>query len=128
VTAWSWPASRVLRVIDGDTLDALVRRDIGFGGWVQLPVRLRLARINAPKGSTPDGAAARDYLISLLPVPPATVDLTTLKPYLYGGVDGEVGEWVAEVTLPDGRVVSDAMVAAGHAVLWDGRGPRPSDG
>jgi endonuclease YncB( thermonuclease family) len=127
VTAWSWPASRILRVVDGDTLDALVR-GTSASAAVQLPVRLRLARINAPKGSTPDGAAARDYLISLLPVPPATVDLTTLKPYLYGGVDGEVGEWVAEVTLPDGRNVSDAMVAAGHAVLWDGRGPRPSDG
>jgi endonuclease YncB( thermonuclease family) len=128
MTAWSWPDSRILRVVDGDTLDALVRVPIGFGGWVQLPVRLRLARINAPAASTVGGGLARAYLISLLPVPPATVNLTTLKPYKYGGVDGQVGDWVAEVTLPDGRNVSDEMVTAGHAAPWNGSGSRPSDG
>lgn len=125
MTAWSWPASQILRVVDGDTLDALVRRDIGFGGWVQLPVRLRLARINAPAGSTVAGGLARAYLTTLLP---PTVDLTTSKPYKYGGVDGQVGDWVAEVTLPDGRNVSDEMVTAGHAAPWNGSGSRPSDG
>lgn len=124
MTAWAWPASTLLKVIDGDTIDAIVHRDLGFGGTAQLPVRLRLARINAPSAATPAGAAAAQYLTRLLP---PTFDLVTLKPYKYGGVDGRVGEWVAEVTLPDGRNVSDVMVAAGHAVPWDGKGPRPSD-
>ena len=122
VSTWTWPASTLLKVIDGDTLDVLVHRDLGFGGVARLPVRLRLARINAPAASTVQGAAAGAYLASLLP---PTFDLTTLKPYKYGGVADRMGEWMAEITLPDGRNVSDVMVATGHAVAWDGAGPRP---
>lgn len=124
MTAWQWPASTIIRVVDGDTLDAQVSRDLGFGGRAVLPVRLRLARINAPSMSVPAGLDARGYLVSLLPTTVA-VDITTTKPYKYGGVDGEVGEWVAEITLPDGRNVSDVMVAAGHAAPWNGQGPKP---
>jgi endonuclease YncB( thermonuclease family) len=123
VTAWEWPGSRVLRVVDGDTVDAQVTRDIGFGGSVQFPVRLRLARINAAPLATPQGTAARDYLVALLR--PFTVDLVTDKPYKYGGPPGAVGEWMAEITLPDGRNVSDVMVATGYALPWNGDGPRP---
>jgi endonuclease YncB( thermonuclease family) len=35
------------------------------------------------------------------------------------------GEWMAVITLPDGRDVAGALVAAGVAVAWDGTGPRP---
>lgn len=127
MTAWSWPGSRIVRLIDGDTLDVAVTRDVGFGGTLTYAVRLRLARINAPKGKSADGKAAAAYLASLLPVG-GVFDLVTVKPYKYSGPPDEAGEYMAEITLPDGRNVSDAMVATGHAVWWNGEGPRPGDG
>jgi len=48
-----------------------------------------------------------------------TLNITTIKPYKYGD------SFMAEVTLPDGTNLSDALVAAGLAVFWDGTGPRP---
>ena len=29
---WDWPNSTVVHVVDGDTFDARVTRDLGFGG------------------------------------------------------------------------------------------------
>ena len=126
MTEWAWPRTKVLRVVDGDTLDVLVSRDMGFGAFASFPIRLRLARINAPTLTSPAGKAARNRLVQLLDAP--AVDIVTLKPYKYGGGGaGSVGEYMAEVTLPDGRNASDVMVTEGHAVPWSGRGPRPSD-
>ena len=125
MTDWSWPGSTIVRVVDGDTFDATVTRDLGFGGRAVFPIRLRLNRINAPKGSTADGKAATAYLVTLLPLAVST-QLTTTGPYKYGGPDWATGEWMAEVDTPAGNV-SDLMVTAGHAVYWDGSGPRPND-
>jgi endonuclease YncB( thermonuclease family) len=127
VTAWAWPGTRVVHVVDGDTLDVLVSRDIGFGGVVTYPVRLRLARVNAPKGKSAAGKEASAFLAGLLPAG-GVVDLVTVKPYKYSGPATGPGEYMTEITLPDGGNVSDVMVATGHAVWWDGEGPRPNDG
>jgi endonuclease YncB( thermonuclease family) len=126
VSRWLWPGSTVVRVVDGDTFDALVHRDLGFGGQAVLPVRLRLNRINAPKGSTEAGKAATARVGIELGLR-ATVDLETINPYKYGGPKDMTGEWMAEVTLPDGVNLSDLLVEAGLAVYWDGQGPRPAD-
>lgn len=126
-TTWNWPGSQVVRVVDGDTFDALVHRDLGFGGIAALPVRLRLNRINAPKGSTPTGKAATARVVTELAAAP-TVLLETVAAYKYGGPDDMDGEWMAEVTLASGANLSDLLVAAGLAVYWDGQGPRPADG
>jgi hypothetical protein len=56
------------------------------------------------------------------------VHVTTLKRYKYGGPSETVGQYMAEVELPDGRNLSDLLVADGLAVYWDGQGPRPADG
>lgn len=127
MTAWSWPGSRIVRLVDGDTLDVAVTRDVGFGGTLTYSVRLRLARINAPAKASAAGKAAAAFLAGLLPVG-GVVDLVTVKPYKYSGPADAVGEYMAEITLPDGRNVSDVMVSSGHAVWWDGAGPRPGDG
>lgn len=126
MAAWSWPGSRIVRVIDGDTVDAQVSRDLGFGGTATFPVRLRLNRINAPKVSTARGRAARDR-VALLLGGAETITLATIRPYKYGGPEDQSGEYMAEVTLPDGRNLSDVLVADGLAVHWTGEGPRPSD-
>lgn len=117
-TGWSWPLSTLSRVVDGDTVVVLVSRDLGFNGVATFTVRVRLNRINAPAIHSARGVRARDRVAALLAAP---FGMTTLKPYKYGG------EWMGEITLPDGRNLSDVLVAEGLAVPWDGTGPRPAD-
>lgn len=126
MSEWRWPGSRISRVIDGDTVDTQLTRDIGFGGRVTFPARLRLARINAAKAKSPAGLSATAMVITLTGGAP--LDIITLKPYKYGGPVDYTGEYMAEVVLPDGRNLSDVLVAEGLAVYWDGSGPRPADG
>ena len=58
----------VVKVVDGDTIDAMV--DLGFGTWKK--VRIRMYGINAPESRTRDleekkkGLAAKARLIELL--------------------------------------------------------------
>jgi endonuclease YncB( thermonuclease family) len=117
---WSWPDSVVTRVIDGDSLVARVTRDLGFHGEAVFETRLRLNRINAPKLSTPHGKDAAARVAEL--VATALLMIETVEPYKYGD------EWMAEITFPDGRNLSDQLVREGYAVYWDGTGPRPADG
>lgn len=123
--SWEWPDSIVTNVVDGDTIDARVRRDMGFGGVAEFIVRLRLNRINAAKVSSERGKAARDYVVELTRGLPVLIE--TLKPYKYGGPDSSPGEWMAEVIFPDGRNLSDELELYGLAAYWDGQGPRPND-
>jgi endonuclease YncB( thermonuclease family) len=123
---WTWPNSTITRVVDGDSLTATVTKanDLGFyiTNVTTFPVRLRLNRINAAPLKTPKGKAAAEYVTTLLP-PSVPVLIETLKGYKYNS--GEIPEWMAEITLLDGRNVSDLMVSSGHAVYWNGEGPRP---
>jgi endonuclease YncB( thermonuclease family) len=126
---WKWPASQITRAVDGDTFTARLTKvtpvtiDIGFHGSVDFDhvvtfnQRLRLNRINAKPAKTEEGKRATAFVASLVAGPP--VYLETVAPYKYGD------EWMAEVMLPDGTNVSDALVTAGLAVYWDGTGRRP---
>lgn len=128
---WVWPDATVTEVIDGDTFMARVVKeerlgpiDIGFHGeaTVDLKVpfeqKLRLNRTNAPKLATKRGQAAAEAFRSLTQGP---VTIETIKPYKYGD------EFIAEVTLADGRNLTDVLVSEGLAVYWDGVGERPND-
>lgn len=125
---WHWPDATIPSVVDGDTLDADVAKafDGGFGATTTTAfrVRLRLARINAPAKSSAAGQASAAWLSGLLAAQ-RSVDLVTLDAYKFGGPRYSPGEWMAELTLPDGRNVSDLAVSLGFAVFWDGSGPRP---
>jgi len=109
---------KVARVIDGDTID--VDLDLGFGVW-KLKERLRLNGLDAPEMSTDAGKAARAWLLLLLPVGTAAhVETAKFDKY---------GRYLAEVWLPGtGINLSAALIAAGHAVPWDGSGVRPGTG
>ena len=126
MAVWTWPDAEVVRVVDGDTLDMRVVRDLGFGGSATFVVRLRLNRVNAPALHTTDGLTAYGYLSQLLPVG-TRCPMSTVGAYKFGGPATSPGEWMCEITTPAGNV-SDLMVTAGHAVYWNGQGPRPSDG
>jgi endonuclease YncB( thermonuclease family) len=113
---WDWPRSTVTRVIDGDSLVAEVHRDLGFNGTATFHQKLRLNRINAKPAKTPAGAAATAAVSGLVA---GELHIVTVGPYKFGD------EWMAEITLADGRNLSDLLVSLGHAVYWDGTGPRP---
>lgn len=132
--------TRVTDVIDGDTIDALLVEPAAFGLTLTHRPRLRLQRINAARGSGVNGTRATLGLVDALSdTANPVIGITTLKPYKYGGPAGTykgtipggpqdyAGEYMAEIELADGTFVSDLMVSAGHAVYWDGSGPRPAD-
>jgi endonuclease YncB( thermonuclease family) len=123
VTDWLWPNSVITRVIDGDTVDVSVTRDIGFEGVVTFPIRLRLNRIDTGPAKTVQGMRAKVRVLTL--TAGALVHITTGKGYKYGAPQGRTGEWMAEVLLPDGRNLSDLLVAESLAAYWEGQGPRP---
>jgi endonuclease YncB( thermonuclease family) len=71
--------AREVRVIDGDSIEALV--DLGFHSLTEQ--RLRLAQIDAPDLQTKAGRAARNFLIDVL-APAKTIVLNTIKADVHG--------------------------------------------
>lgn len=105
----------ILEVVDGDTVNA--RIDVGFRIWAEVP--LRLAGINAAEHGTVAGDAATAWVRTWVAGHPTVVVATFRAPEKYG-------RWLAIVTAADtGEVLNSQIVAAGHAVVWDGRGPKP---
>jgi endonuclease YncB( thermonuclease family) len=107
-------AARVERVIDGDSL--VVSIDLGLDVW-RLHERIRLAHLNAPALSTPEGRAAKAFLAGLLGPLPQPVTLVTLKDRTE-----HYGRYLGVLTTADGRTVNDALLAAGHATPYEGHG------
>lgn len=122
MSGWLWPDSTITAVIDGDTINARLTRDIGFGGTTTFVVRLRLNRINAHAKNTPAGRMAREFLEPLIGHP---MLIETRKPYKYGGPGTSPGAWMAEVTTSEGINLSDWLVLLDLAIPWDGTGVRP---
>lgn len=105
----------LLAVTDGDTLR--LRIDVGFRVWVETPVRL--LGLNAPEHNTPAGKSATAWVIDWMAQHPDLVVTTLADPEKYG-------RWLATVTdESDGTDLNAALIASGHALAWDGKGPRP---
>lgn len=130
---WQWPGSRITAATDGDTVRAEVTKatvvDLGFGipqtVSTTFPVALRLARIDTPAKSTPAGKRALARVVEL--TTGQVVHITTKKHYTYAAPeDLALNEYMAEVVLPNGRNLSDVLLAEGLAVPYDGKGKRPS--
>jgi endonuclease YncB( thermonuclease family) len=91
------------RVVDGDTLD--VTLDLGFHTFTKQ--RIRLARINAPEMSIPEGVEAKTNLTALLPIGTSLI-ISTKKTDIYG-------RYIGEVTLGEINL-NDKLVELGQAV------------
>lgn len=102
MTTWTVPAT-VLKITDGDTAHLLL--DLGWS--ISLQARCRVAAINAPELSTPEGKAAKAYAETLLPLG-TVVTFVSKRLDNYGRPLGHI--------LWDGRDFGQAMIAAGHAV------------
>lgn len=97
----------VENVVDGDTLDALI--DLGFK--IHSKQRLRLARVDTPERTQPGYAAAGDYVREL--VLNQTVTVSTEKVSKYG-------YYLAEITLKDGKNLSDMLIEKKLGVPYSG--------
>lgn len=128
MTATFGPYKATVANIHDGTRHKLADVDLGFNvhqvsgvGIVLERQSVRLLGCNAPELATSAGKAALAYLESIVHVG----DEVTLVSHgwdKYGGrIDGAV-------TLADGRDLTAVMIAAGHAIAWDGQGPKPLPG
>lgn len=93
----------LVRVVDGDT----VRLDIDLGFWEwRHSQSYRFLRVDAPEMSTPEGIAAKSWLETYL---------AGKKLVAHTEKSDHFARYLVEL-LADGQNVSDALVAAGHAV------------
>jgi micrococcal nuclease len=118
---WEYRA-RIDKVVDGDTID--VALDLGLDVGVR--TRLRLAAINAPETSTEPGRLARDYVVGWVRSHQVSGGWFTVR--TAKDRREKYGRYLATVTAPDGADLGADLVAAGHALPWDGHGPRPTQG
>lgn len=118
---WIYPGAVLARPVDGDTFVADLRAGFDFGFHVTVAAqsrqRFRLNRINTAPARTASGAGAAARTAALLGGGPFTV--ASVGPYAHGD------EWMAEVTLADGRNLSDLLVSEQWAAPWNGRGTAP---
>ena len=106
----------VERVVDGDTVDALV--DLGFDTWKK--VRIRLHGIDAWESRTRDldekkkGLAAKQYLRDQL-------ESNDSKFVLVSHGVGKFGRCLGELFLQkDGWSLNEMLITEGHAVKYFG--------
>lgn len=110
MTTWTVPA-RVLRVVDADTLEC----DLDLGWHITYRAKIRLAGVNAPEMSTPEGRAARAFVDQLLANrhgAPVTVTSHSLDKY---------GRVLADVTWHENAgelSLAGEIVRAGHAMPY----------
>ena len=101
------------RVVDGDTVDALV--DLGFDTWKK--VRIRMMGVDAPESRTRDleekklGLAAKDRLIEML-----GDGEFTLQSH---GV-GKYGRCLGEIFKEDDISLNKQLINEGHATEYFG--------
>jgi endonuclease YncB( thermonuclease family) len=110
------PHVTITRIVDGDTFRADLDR--GWGDWEHDQKKgpigsFRIYGINAPerRGATKAaGDAAMEYLATLLIVGQSY----PVWSYAVNWTD-DFGRTLADVVLPSGDLVSEAMIRAGHA-------------
>lgn len=98
--------AQVLRVVDGDTLHL----DVELGFDVRRRDTFRLYGINAPEMSTPEGIAARSWLVERLALGVLIISTHRDRREKYGRYLATL--WIDHVN------VNEAMIAAGHAVVY----------
>jgi endonuclease YncB( thermonuclease family) len=108
ISEWVVPAV-VAAVYDGDTVT--LNADLGW--HITFVVHVRVAHIDAPELHAPGGVEARHFLVDELAPVGSFVTLTSHSLDKYGRTLGTL-------TLADGRDVSVEMLAAGHAVPYEG--------
>lgn len=114
--AFVYKIARVLRVIDGDTLDVIF--DLGFD--VQLKQRIRMFGIDTPESRTRDkvekkfGLASKSFLKKVVTEAEEVVCKTHVA-----DARGKFGRVLGEVWC-DGENINAKMISEGYAVAYYG--------
>jgi micrococcal nuclease len=101
----------VLRVLDGDTMHF----DLDLGVDVHVRLACRVAHINAPEMSTPEGKAAKVWAAEWLATHGLTYIVRTIKDR-----QEKYGRYLVEILDATGHDFGSAMIAAGQAVAYEG--------
>lgn len=115
---WEYRA-QIEKVVDGDTIDVAI--DLGL--HITYRTRLRLAGVNAPEKNTTPGKVAAEYTITWVTThqgPGGWFTIRTAK-----DKTEKYGRYLATVVAADGSDLALDLIATGHALPWDGQGPRP---
>ena len=108
---------KVLRVVDGDTIDVDI--DLGFGVWMHRE-RVRIMGIDTPESRTRDlvekqfGLAAKEYVKTLMPVGSMQI-IKTQK-----DKTGKFGRILGDFEL-EGGMFTEIMIDNHHAVAYNGQ-------
>ena len=121
--------AKVLRIVDGDTLDVDI--DLGFGVWIHKE-RIRLEGIDTPESRTRDleekkfGLLSKEYVRSLLPV--GSIVKLVCKTYDSKGKFGRIlGDIELKETRMIGREITEhsslvrTMIDNGYGVEYHGQ-------
>ena len=114
--------SKILRVVDGDTVDVDI--DLGFGVWLHKE-RVRIMGIDTPESRTRDkvekkfGLASKARLKELMPIGSIQVLKTQINK---SGEDkkGKFGRILGDFMI-DTKLVTDIMISEGYAVAYHGQ-------
>lgn len=100
----------VVKVVDGDT----VHLNIDLGLNINHFIKCRLARINSPELSTPEGKLAKGYLQDILTGEKIIVRTVKDKTEKYG-------RYLVEIETAYRGNINDHMVSYGMAKFYDGK-------
>ena len=110
---------KVVYVVDGDTVDVVMLRvyDPRYSCFLHKRIRVRLADINAPELTTPEGRLAKEFMKSLVYGGRLYLDIDDL--YIYG----RYGRVIAVLYLPINAThllnINLYLVEKGYAVIRD---------
>lgn len=113
--------ARVVRVLDGDTVEVDIEKDVGFDVVVRFRKTVRMQGINTPEkfGATKEaGLASKKIVQDLLPVGTEIV-MRTEKP----DSTEKFGRFLATIWLGTMNL-SEHLIAIGAAKPFDGKGKR----
>ena len=109
---------KVLKVVDGDTVDIDI--DLGVGVWLHNE-RVRVVGIDTPESRTRDkteklfGLAAKQRVKDYLPI--GKMSILVCKEY---DAKGKFGRILGDFYVDEDKLLSDTMIAEGHAVAYFG--------
>jgi micrococcal nuclease len=114
-------AAEVIRVIDGDTVEVFIEKDVGFDVVVRFKKQVRMTGIDAPEKSgatAAAGLASKALVQSLLP-PGTSIIMRTEKP----DATEKFGRFLATIWL-NGENLSEHLIKVGAAQAYSGKGKR----
>lgn len=115
---YNYPIIGVRKVVDGDTVDLVLAKDIGFRVIVQTTQRFRLLNVNTPERGQEGWAEATDFVKSWFAAYGPVARCSSHK-------TDNFGRWLAYIYVPEdpstGRPfqsLNDDIISAGHGVVY----------